>query len=682
MSYKPQPSKIQVGAESGYLRIGTIQSINQTTFTAQVKFSDIQYGQTDQITAQLPVSYLSSGGGMIGGYVEAGTTVVLGQAESSGIYYIVAFLGKDPAARNTTTISNLGAPTFLPGQLVLQANVNGSILFDDDGIYLGEPQNLLTLDTYRNLFINTFDSAYTITQASREITGVIKRDVRPSINFAQFLRTTDPTYDDTLKIIGMDPIAPARTSNFGDFIRNPARIESREVVYEYEDDAQVQSNDIEISNYTKNSAAPQTDYGFINRREGRADILSLSQISPNYLIETVKGSVVDVFGNMVDINRNIIPIGQGAVSVSKIKTTLTTSDTFQNAYQQIKREERKNIAYHFELNAKKEVAIVTPPDVNSRIDYARARSRFSLDIDKEGQLKLNVPASSEYGNIPLLTRYENYSTVNPNPKTNDPNDLMFNTNGNGTSTDILIESFVNNPVISLIDSLQTNAAPLDRFSPIGQTNYIKHGTAYHDITQTCISMQAGSGLYIPDEYTPFSEIALQEITPLQTVVSTTIQVSGAGANAGGRSASLNFDGMVELNVGASTIDRSSMWIDTEGGIVANIGRDLPNNASVVASTDGGIFLEVGGRETPQDSRFVDPAQTQAIAGVFDIRVSNGAGEWTCVRIDEAGITITTPSRITLVSNGDMSLMSSGTLTINSEVLNIQGRNVLKSRTPI
>ena len=45
-------------------------------------------------------------------------------------------------------------------------------------------------------------------------------------------------------------------------------------------------------------------------------------------------------------------------------------------------------------------------------DYGRQRSRFFIDIDKEGQFKLNVPASSEKGNVPILTRYENYSTIN------------------------------------------------------------------------------------------------------------------------------------------------------------------------------------------------------------------------------------------------------------------------------
>src|ERR1019366_4443097 len=584
-----------------------------------------------------------------------------------------------------TTIPSLSSQVFQKGEVVIQANTNGRILLDHDGVYIGEPQNRVTFDVDRSLFINTFDSAHTLTQGTRTVIGKIKRDVRPSINYAQYLRSTDPTYDDTLKIIGMDPVAPARNSNLGSFIRNPARNEHREVVFEYEDDAQVQSNDIEIANYTQNSAPNQIDFNFIDRREGRADALSLSLVSPNYLMESIKGSVVDVFGNLLDLNRNIIPIGQGDVSVSKIKTTLNAATTFQNAYQQIKREERKNIAYHFELNAKKEEAINAPPDVINKTNYARARSRFSLDIDKEGQLKLNVPASSSYGNIPLLTRYENYSTVNPNPKTNNPNDIMFNHNGGGGSTDILIESFINNPVITLVDSLMTNAAPVDRFSPAGQTNYIQHGTVYHDITQVCVSMVAGSGLYVPyvpNEYKPFSEFATGGVTPLQTVVSTKIQVSGQGANAGGRSASLNFDGSLELNIGANQIDRQSLWLDTQGSIVASIGRDLPNNASILASTDGGIFLEVGGKTAPQDSRFPEGGNTDPVPGIVDIRVAVGNGEWVCFRLDEAGMTVSTPTRISLVSNGDMNLISSGTITIDAPVLNLQGRNVLKSGVQI
>ena len=216
---------------------------------------------------------------------------------------------------------------------------------------MGEPDNVLTLDTDANVALNTFDATYTITQGTREIVGAIKRDVKPSIRFSDTLRLGSTKFDSTVKFVGMDPSAPATNANDGSSARNPTRIEKRELVLEYDYDANVQSNDIELKNYNISASQPITDYNFINRRDSQADTLSLSSVAPNYLIETTKGTVVDIFGNMLDLNRNIIPIGQNNVSVSQIKTTLTSSDTFTNAYEQIKREERKSIAFHFEINA-------------------------------------------------------------------------------------------------------------------------------------------------------------------------------------------------------------------------------------------------------------------------------------------------------------------------------------------
>jgi hypothetical protein len=662
-------SDFVISKPAGFLRVGTISSIDPDFMIASVKLRSPSIGSNEVVSAQLPISFLSSGGGFIGGWVKPGTPVVVSQAEGSGSYFIVQFLARDPAARNRVGASKITIPTLVEGQITIQSNALTSINLDSDGIRIGEDKNLVSFDTNRKLMLNTFDASYSLTQGSREITGIVRRDRNPKINFASTLRTFDPSYDDNLKIIGMDPVAVVRNSNSGSSVRNPARIEKREVVFEYEDFAKIQSNDIELKLYNEDNSINISN--IINRREGRADALSLSLVAPNYLIETIKGTVIDIFGNMLDINRNIIPIGRDNLSVSKIKSTLD-KPTLENAYEQIKREERKSLAYHFEINARKETKGSGPPSVSNRDDYARSRSRFFFDVDKEGQFKLNVPASSETGNVPLLTRYENYSTISPDPVSNDPNALVFNDD----YKDIFAEPFANNQVIQIKDVLNTNAAPMDRFSDPGTPIYIKHGTAYHDIGKTCISFQKDT-YYNPPEYIITSSIASGRISPLNDVVSTEILVSGANANAGGRSGQINFDGSIEINIGANTVDRQSLWLDTQGGIVANIGRDLNNNASLVSKFDGNVYVEIGGTTVPSEKGRFKGNNTGLMAGAFDVRVYNAQGELTILRIDNEGLTISTPGRLVMYANQDIMMRSAGAIHIDGEDVILQGRKVVK-----
>lgn len=681
---------------AGFLRLATIVEVDTDLMTAFVKFRpDSPSGTSDSTKhpAQLPISFLSAGGGFIGGFPAEGTPVIVAQAEGSSSYYIVQFLARDPIAQvpsANTSLSRIKIPELNRGEITIQANINGSINLNKDGIVIGEPLNSITFDTTRSLLFNNFDASYFIGQGEREISGVIKRDRRPKLNYPSFLRLNDPAYDDNLKTIGMDPLTDARNSNAGIAIRNPARIEKRNVIYEYEDAALVRSNDQELEFYKTGKFIDESF--IINRRTSRVDALSLSLVSPNYLIEEIRGTVVDVFGNIVDINRNILPLGNKdtVISATKIKSTVNESDTFKNAYEQIKRQERKSLAYHFEINTRKETGGSGPPDVNNTDNYARQRSRFYLDIDKEGQFKLNVPASSETGNIGLLTRYENYSTVHPNQRNNttkpNPNDMVFNSD----YRDILIEPFANTQVITLQDEHQNITGPINRFSSANSQTYIKHGTAYHDISKTASTYQA-SNFYNPfpsAEYIQTTSLGSGRVQPLSQIVNTSIIIDGPNANAGGRSGSLNFDGSIEINIGANTVDRQSLWLDTQGGIIANIGRDL-RNVSVAANADGQVLLQIGGSTVPSETDRFAGSSTGWVAGVLDIRVFNtnntdGHNELTVFRIDNEGLTVTTPSRIVYYSSGDMLFRSASKIELDAETVTINGRDVLKDpgRGPI
>jgi len=162
---------------------------------------------------------------------------------------------------------------------------------------------------------------------------------------------------------------------------------------------------------------------------------------------------------------------------------------------------------------------------------------------------------------------------------------------------------------------------------------------------------------------------------LKNVVKDTLYVSGPKANAGGRSASINFDGSVDLNIGANSSDRQSLILDTAGGVVANIGRDINNNSGVI-SCDGNLILQVGSFGITGDSRF-STQNNGLIGAVLDLRVMTSGGFTHVIRIDDQGITIATPQNMKIFSKGNMTIESAGTLALNGETVLINNRVVNK-----
>ncbi len=655
-----------IGGYPGLLRVGVIQSYSEDNISVDVALNSNLGTSKQVVTTQLPLALYANSGGFIGGYPEPGTIVAVSQAEG-GSWYIVSVLAKDPNSKSSVKLNKI--PSLSQGGITIQSNNSTKIILDkSDGILIGNIKDNIKIDTIRSISSSSLKTKISLTEASRNYDGIIKRDVKPNSNFSSLFKELSPLFDDSLKSISLDPTLSPSLSNFMGSSRNPPFVEKREVVFEFANSYKVSNDEVELSSYKTDNEDKSDQKSIINRRESRADALSLSLVSPNHLMETIKGTVVDIYGNILDINRAIIPIGKSDnLSLKNIKNTYDLE--IGNSFREIKKIQRKSIAFHFELNARKDLSGL--PDVESKSDYARQRSRFFVDIDKEGLFKLNVPASSETGNIPLLTRYENYSTVSPNKDTNDPNDLAFNDN----KEDILIESFAyNNGVIKVSDELSSNglASPKERFD---NTKHIGHGTAYHDI------VTIGDGfLNNPIEYIETTRISEKTTSfknlTLGNLVSPNITISGPKANAGGRSGSLSFDGSLEVNIGANTIDRQSIWLDTAGGVIGKLGRDK-NNVSIGMSLDGDMLIQVGGPTVSSDSRFLSLNNAHR-AGTVDIRVfNNNKGEYTTFRIDADGISVSTPGRIVAYANQDVLLRSSGTIDIEAETLLLNRRPVKK-----
>jgi len=670
----------------GLLKRGTIKGYNEKTGMMQVELHTAPaMSSNSPIDVPCPHSMFYNNGLFIGTFPDPETPVVVAQG-SGNQWYFVSFLAEN-------------IPEYVPsldwGEILITSNYGKTkiTLDKNEDIIIGADKSRIHLNTSSSLFSVNFQDEYHFTQSGRQINGLVRRDLRLNDKISQSLKLENDLYQSQLFVIGMDPSTSPNIASGSS--KNPPFVEQREMIYEFQYYADIADDLYESSLYSDKNPVPKA-YNFINRRTARTDTLSLTLASPNYLMETVKGTVVDIFGNILDLNRVPLPIGTGQNTINAKKST----DKVQS-FLKIKELERKSIAYHFELNARKDLSgknttkantdIVALLDIESNADYARNRSRFFIDIDKEGQFKINVPASSEKGNVPLLTRYENYSTFgasNPDAfEYRDDNldiflDSFASPHVNRNSNDVIPQDSSNRGSITIMDG-DAVATPIDRITK----QPIKHGTAYHDILNTCYSHSQVMFLQYQNDDLPLSTIDVDAITEqnnaetgpdLNHIVTSTIKTSGDDANAGGRSGSINLDGSLELNIGANTIDRQSLWLDMAGGIVSNIGRDLKSR-SLAMNMDGDVYIQVGGVGVSTDSRFTGPnAPYNGYKGaVIDIRVLQDGLQATMIRIDKTGIQILTPSFVRMHASQGMKITSDADISIEAENLILQNRLVQK-----
>lgn len=637
----------------GLMRLARIIKYDLEKGIAIIRLANVSdtIQQPRDITIKIPASFSSNNGVFAGGLAEANTPIVVALGEG-GQYQFVSFL----------ISSQNSLPNLSPGSYLISTNNSTNIKLDTkNNINIGSEVDFVHANTKDSLISTSFKNKFSFTEASRNIDGIIKRDLKPSSFFPAFLKLKSDDYDKYLYSISLDPTASSSNTFSTGTIKNPEFIEKRELVYEFAAGSNIQ-DDLSESFLYKKSNSKKQNFILPDRRESRSDTLSLSLVAPNFLMETIKGTVVDIFGNILDINRAPIPIGNKDLTLRPDNGGQIKNDAFSK----IKAAERKSLAFHFELNARKDLAgkngQIQLPDINSKVDYARNRSRFFFDVDKEGQFKLNVPSSSETGNISLLARYENYSTFGEEDNGN-PNKLFFRED----NLDIFQDSFA----IGAIDLKDEHGliSPLDRINK----NHIQHGTPYHSITNSCYIFQDPvASAFLDFQYN--TAVDLQSYPKITNIVSSSITVAGAEANAGGRSGSINLDGSLEMSIGANTIDRQSLWLDTAGGIVANIGRDK-NFISSALSLDGDLLIQIGGNGITNDSRF-KTLNNSYRGGTLDIRVLNDGFTVSLIRIDKDGITIATPNTLTLKGRS-IAISAEEDLILEGDNVSINDRPVLK-----
>lgn len=697
----------------------------------------------------IPHPLANRGGSGVYVGIKVGSQIILSMGAYKSYYPVavlptMSYYDSDISSIQEADYDDIGFPKIKTGEVVLQGSTGSQIRLNNsdnseevsitnefnEGIKLGGGS-----DSFRCSIYNLSPTNYIIAPYGIEASGIIRRDVKiedSEESFVDFLNGLDS--EQSLEEIGWDPSKQVsylsgglgestKGQTGGTIYRNPAFVEKRNIIYEFGRDWNVGTFDEEKS-YLESSVPPVPDSE--NRSERRSNVLGLSLYNPNELMESISGTAIDIFGNMIDINRRIIetPVGDDI-------TNLITN-TFEQS--------RHTVAYHMEINARKgirfdnsgqstnkPVSFIDPTiSISSVANNARDRSRWFIDVDKEGLTKINIPATSETGNIPVLARYENSSVIdisvdgNPNIDGRDLNDTkkLFR---NEKGRDIFTEQFGPGGI-----TINGNA-PDNRMSG-KKTNWIddgdqkiqptmketiEAGTAFHDITQTAwalirdnLNKSADDVIFNGATATERGLRAISKeinanIPTDRSEVASRPNDSGlleGQPNAGGRSLNMNLDGSMETSIGANTIDRVSWILDTAGALIWRLGRDRAGRSAIIHA-DGTVALEVGGfdyigqdGDDEVDTRFVgkgtgnredvlklDKYQFRSGKVVLKIRRSkpdNSGPEEddTLLIIDESGITIDTPGRLNLISGQDMSLTSKSRVIIDAPKVQVYREN--------
>lgn len=682
-----------------------------------------------------------SGEGIFVG-LEEGSVLVMGML-SYERYMPVSVLSMPGLYGNLDEISeshfdSVGSPDLKPKDVVIQGVNAGQLRFDNDGfislyntfdegiVYSGEPNKAVRCS------IETAPPVqYVISNSGLHASGTIRRDVRindeEDNNFGDFL--TNIESEQMLEEIGWDvtkqttyisrnPTVGGSNKTDDSNFRNPAFVEDRKITFEFGRNWDVSDFKTEIGRLNESVIALNEPD---ERREHRSNVLSLSLSHPNELIEEVDGTLVDIFGNLLTINKNVIPGPSGKNNKELLESIFEIS--------------RHTVARHIEINTRKGMGYRTAkttkgllkpilfnqtPDVSASENNARDRSRWSFRVDKEGLTTVNIPATSETGNIPVLTRQETSSEIevdefgiaNKDGRKNDEDRSYIHRNTK--NKDIYHDQFgpggiaINGPEHSKIE----NRLKGNKSSWVDETNvqttlpqYVESGTAFHNITNTALSIlkenvnKKASNIFE-------SETIEQDPPAISSEINANLPTMGIGSakrdstttglfedlpNAGGRSAQINLDGSLEMSIGANTIDRVSWTIDTAGALVARLGRDRFGRSAIVQA-DGYVALEIGGfdfvGETPDDKtdlRFAgggwgrgnslpgDPYRYRSGKLVIRLKRANtsqtGPDENDTVLIlDETGITIQTVGRLNLVSGEDLTLQSESRIILEAPLV--------------
>jgi hypothetical protein len=302
------PAKL--GTKIGTLRDATILRYNSDG-TVRVGLNEGQlYGSENQFNASMPSAWMGPGGEFMGGFPAQGSSVVVSQGQG-GQWYIVGYVTSNDVFDQGFVTSDVTKMQMLkPGRALIQVKDDIHLFVDPKiGVQAGDADSFLHANPVRNIISHNYNAEHSFTEAGNRLSQVVRRDLVENANRNILNSTRDAQgYEDSLFTIGLDPTIKTTRTSKGDEVRNPALVESREVITEFGASYAFKTDFEESGAYVEgNKVNPDPA---VDKTAMRSNLLSLSLEHPNHLIETIKGTVVDSAGNIVDINRVAIPIGR------------------------------------------------------------------------------------------------------------------------------------------------------------------------------------------------------------------------------------------------------------------------------------------------------------------------------------------------------------------------------------
>jgi hypothetical protein len=188
---------------------------------------------------------------------------------------------------------------------------------------------------------------------------------------------------------------------YGRKVRNPGISEHRTVYREFASDANFSGFDKEIDRGSGIGGLYADTKDAIRYNE-QGNTLGLA---PDELVEVISGNVVTLDGKVMDLNYSSLVYGSPN---NRVIQGVTAKDM-----ERAKRVSRRGIGHHFQLST-----------ASSSGESNTTVSNFVFDIDKEGVIKMNVPRSTNTGNIPFSS-VANFDSETPsisysNPSQSEP----------------------------------------------------------------------------------------------------------------------------------------------------------------------------------------------------------------------------------------------------------------------
>ena len=619
-----------------------------------------------------------------------------------------------------------------PGSVLLRSDINqklhlNSINKSNGSIELIDNNNSgINIETFNSSSILNIISHYqqSVSNGGRSFSG----EYHKGINESYYIKNNSNLYSvkrpdmTTINKIGLFYPGNAYTAMIMNKPRNVPLTFNKKIINHVAEKAKFvgYENEKQVIMSKKN---PEESYDLIEngRLIESRKIYNLFFMAPDQLLQTISGNIlsdIDGYFSPVNINYGVTP------SILKSsKDILKILDNNSLLFDKIKNNNKRGIAYHFQLNTHDNIKDVF---------YASKNTRFILD--KEGVLKANIPKSSIHGNImypdsttfisgndispKISSEYSNRSSIERIPITNRNSDgnvqlpsLTFitespnikktrntgiqfsNSNGyfdsSGTGK-LRVNTTKYHNMWAACEMLLANYivnVSLPRVVNDKLHNIVMLGMSKNETFEKIDSTFSGSlanpskkEYEIPSYGTVLVSPQKPSINPggdvifggalyrnLQDYSNSEDSTSGYS----GVSSNINLEGSLEASIGSDDADGKSVTLDTNGSIVTWIGKDK-NNRSLSMQTDGSVLVNIGGHSS--DGTFNE--------GRLDLRVNlTDKGKFDDEELNPRDNIESTDSDF-IISISDKGIIISGMKKNIPMLINNSGQIVMQSQSGI